>query len=249
MTRHTARAAVLAGAALLVALACQKSETIAPDGSTITLTANPSTVILVSGLQSQPVTILATVRNTIGVPLEGQDVRFTTNSGQLTPTAGLPISTDGLGNATCVLTNATVGPQVTATSGKATANITLSSGTGQVAQIILSPSGTVPFSTCSDTIDFTAEAIGPDGKPVGQTRIFFEFVDPTAAIGTFLPTNGTSDDQGIVTSTLTIGNGSACTSKCQAQSGQNADCSTNIRARDQFGATFSNIVTLNDQVP
>src|SRR5262245_49907342 len=160
MKAQTTRlAAILAGGLLVLAVACDESETIAPDGSTITLNANPAQVIQDdSGQQIVDVMVVATVRNSIGVPLPGQDVRFTTNSGVLTPPGNTPIETDDLGNASCVLTDATVGPQITATSGKAAANITLSAAKGEVSSILLNISAT-DLNDCSDTFDLTATAL------------------------------------------------------------------------------------------
>ena len=236
----------VAGLVMLAAIACQKSETIAPDGSTITLTANPAQVVLVAGVQVAPVAIVATVRNTIGVPLPGQDVRFTTTSGTLDPPGSIPISTDSFGNATCTLTGATVGPQITATSGKATANLTLTSGTGQVSSIVLTPSDPQDLASCTATFDFTAKAVGPTGTGVTGVLLFFEFATTanTNMTGSFAPSNGTTDVNGEVKTTLTI-NATTCADRCQT----GKDCTSQIRARDQGSLIFSNLVTINDTVP
>jgi hypothetical protein len=238
---------LLAGGMLLAALACEDSETVAPPDSTITLSANPSQVVLVGGIQVAPVTVLATVRDSIGVPLPGQDVRFTTTSGSLSPVVGTPVSTDKLGNATSLLVNARVGPQITATSGKATANITLTAATGLVAQITLTAE-TTDLLTCSDTIDVTAKAIDPDGDPVGGVTIFFEIVNTgaTAFTGTFTPSiSGQTDDTtGEVTRTLDINDGT-CATLCEPQG---TDCRGRIRATDQGAVIVSNEVEILDQI-
>src|SRR6185295_5558313 len=95
MRKHRGLFAVLiAGRLLLWALACQDSEKVPPADSTVSLSANPAQMIIVGGVQLTPVTLIATVRNGIGVPLPGQDVRFTTTNGQLTPLGSTPIRTD-----------------------------------------------------------------------------------------------------------------------------------------------------------
>ncbi len=240
-------AVLIAGALLVVALACDKSETIAPDGSTITLTANPAQIVLVSGIQAAKVDVLATVRNSIGVPLPGQDVRFTVTSGDLTPPGGTPVTTDDLGNAVTALNNALVGPQLTATSGKATASLTLTASTGLVAQITLSSSST-DILTCSDTIDVTAKAIDPSGDPVGGVTIFFEIVDTgsTSFTGTFTPsTSGQTDIiTGTVTRTLDINDGT-CATRCETPGN---DCRGQIRATDQSKVIVSNLIDILDQI-
>src|SRR5262245_62147370 len=69
---------IAAGGLLLGALACEDSEKVPPKDSTISLSANPAQIIIDDGQQLVPVTLIATVRNSIGVPLPDQDVRFTT---------------------------------------------------------------------------------------------------------------------------------------------------------------------------
>ena len=242
-TNWTGRTIVAAGVLLLATAACENDETIAPAGATITLTANPAQVVLVEGIQAVPVTILATVRNSNGSALPDQDVRFSTTSGVLTPQAGLPVSTDNLGNATCTLTGATTGPQITATSGTVTANITLTAATGQVAFITLSPSP-LDLVSCNDTFDLTATAYDPGSVGVSGVTIFFEFVNTGAGAvsGTFNPSSNVTDDNGEATTTLTI-NSNTCNSNCVGK-----DCSTRIRARDLGVIIVSNEVTINDQI-
>jgi hypothetical protein len=237
-----------AGALLIVGLSCDHSETVAPDGSTITLTANPAQIVLVSGIQAAKVDVLATVRNSIGVPLPGQDVRFTVTSGDLTPPGGTPVSTDDLGNAVTELNNALVGPQITATSGTATASLTLTASNGLIALITLSVD-TNEITSCSTTFQATAKAVDPDGDPVGGVTIFFEIVDPTGPTtfgGNFTPSSSGQTDitTGEVTRTLEISPGS-CTSRCEAAG---MDCRGRIRATDQSHVIFSNEVEIFDQI-
>jgi len=247
MKAQTTRlAAILAGGLLVLAVACDDSETVAPDGSTITLTANPAQIVLVGGIQAAPVSVLATVRNSIGVPLPGQDVRFTTTAGDLSPLGGTPVATDDLGNASTILSNARVGPQITATSGKATANLTLTAATGLVSQITLSAAST-DLLTCSDMIDVTAKAIDPDGDPVGGVTIFFEILTSmTGFTGTFTPsTSGQTDaTTGEVVRTLDINDGT-CSTLCES----GKDCRNRIRATDQGAVIISNEIEILDQIP
>src|SRR5207247_10766186 len=95
------------------------------------MTANPASMILSGGVQVEPVTVVATVSNSIGVPLSGQDVRFTTTAGSLDPAAGSPVKTDSFGNATSILTDARQPPTITAKSGKATQTLQLHTCTCQ----------------------------------------------------------------------------------------------------------------------
>src|SRR5580765_4194969 len=136
----------LSGLLVLAAVSCQSSETIAPDGSTISLAATPAVIVTSGGVQANDVSILATVRNSIGVALPGQDVRFTTTSGVLTPQAGLPVSSDKFGNAISVLTGATTTATIAATSGKATASISLQTTTCNISTVTLD--GSPNFTSC-----------------------------------------------------------------------------------------------------
>lgn len=244
-TKRTWLILAAAGALLLAAAACDDSETIAPDGSTISLTANPAQVIIVGGIQITDVTILATVRNSIGVPLPGQDVRFTTTNGTLTPPGGTPVETDDLGNATCELTLATQGPQITATSGKASANITLSAGSAPIAFLILTPSDDQVLADCSESIEFTATATDANNDPVDGVRIFFESVtngNPDAVAVSFNPSNEVTDTTGSVTTTMTY-NTTVCNANCPEK-----NCGILIQARDQSGFVFSNQVVISDNI-
>src|SRR5215471_17137550 len=107
---------------------CRGADQIAPDGSTITLAANPATIVLNGGSGSSDV--VATVSSSAGVPLKDQDVRFSATAGSLfdaagDPAANIPIRTDDLGNAHVTLITTTT-TTVTARSGKATGSLALS---------------------------------------------------------------------------------------------------------------------------
>ena len=237
---------LLAGGMLLAAISCDESETVAPPDSTITLSFNPAQVIQDSaGTQIVPVTILATVRDSIGVPLPGQDVRFTTNSGVLTPQAGTPVTTDHLGNAVAILTAATVGPSITATSGKATDNKTLSASKGEVSRIVLNIDST-DLTDCTDVFTLTAEARKADGTPVKDFEITFEFTTTadTNFTGTFDPRTGLTDTNGQLASTLTPNN-NTCNDRC-VPSGKT--CTSRVRARDASGLIFSDEIEIVDQI-
>jgi Bacterial Ig-like domain (group 1) len=232
-------------AALLVLASCVHSDTIAPDGATIDLSATPAQVVLSSGVQTSPVSILATVRDTVGVPLPGQDVRFTTSSGILDPPAGTPVTTDNDGNAIVTLTGATTGPTITAKSGKASATLTLNAGTGELSTILLSPSP-LSISNCSDTKMLTATALGPSGTPVEGVSIAFVFVDTGATFltGTFDPNPDVSDVNGEVVTTVTF-----VQTDCQTKCGSGNSCSGRIQAQTIGGGIKSNEVNIIDQVP
>ena len=201
--------------AILVA-ACQKTDVVAPDGSTISLVSTPATIVLAGGRQAVPATILATVTNSIGVPLSGQDVRFTTTSGTLDPVAGTPVRTDTHGNAISILTDATQGPTITAKSGKATQTLQITTATCNLSTITFGP-GPIQLNNCTQTFDLTATAFDTAGDPCQGVFIIFSFVPtstPTTDIsGSFNPLNAPTDANGEVTTTLTLDN-NTCSTKC-----------------------------------
>lgn len=234
-----------AGALALVAAGCDDSETIAPDGSTISLNPNPAFIIVSGGVQSVPVEILATVRNSIGVPLPGQDVRFTTNNGVLTPQGGLPVETDDFGNAICVLDESTGTAQVTATSGKATASITINSAPCAISAIVLDPPQQ-DLQSCSDELTYTATVLC-QGVPAEGVTVEFKFVDTGTGFvsGQFVPGTGQTDENGVVTTELDITD-NVCTTECV---GVGKSCNTRVRATGQNNTPLSNDSTINDVVP
>jgi len=99
MNRRIVTVLAVLAAALLVMANCEKGDRIAPEGATIDLAANPSTVVVgentfsdgcpvacsdVLGISKCGISeIVATVSSTVGVPLPDQDVRFTNTAGLL----------------------------------------------------------------------------------------------------------------------------------------------------------------------
>jgi hypothetical protein len=240
--RHSA--ALVAATLILAALGCETSDTLAPEGASIFLNPSPAQIVLEGGIQRDDVVIVATVTNSLGVPLPGQDVRFTTDSGTLDPPALTPVETDRFGNATTTLKGATKGPQITARSGKAMAQITLNAASGILSSIILTTSDQ-SLDSCSEIFDpLTAIALDPSGKGVGGVTIVFEFTragDPAAVGGDFMPNQGVSGTDGEVTSKLDVKD-SDCDMKCKG-----ASCILEIRARS--GSVTSPVVLFSDLVP
>ena len=246
MTRLTRRYSQWAAAVFLAAAlsGCQESDVVAPDGATISLTANPATIVLAGGIQAAPVTVIATVSNSIGVPLPGQDVRFTTTAGTLTPEAGTPIETDSFGNAISILTDARQPPTITARSGKATAPpLQLQTATCALSDIALSPSS-LQLNTCNDTFNVSAIATDTAGDPCTGVLINFTMTGsaPTTDVtGSFNPGSDTTDQTGLASSTLTI-NSTTCNSKCVGNT-----CTGFIKATS--GNVSSSNVSIVDNVP
>ncbi|HYS78672.1 MAG TPA: hypothetical protein VEO94_07520 [Candidatus Dormibacteraeota bacterium] len=199
----------------VIVAACQKSDVVAPDGATIALTANPATVLLSGGVQSDPVEIVATVSNSIGVPLSGQDVRFTTTAGTLTPPAGDPVRTDRFGNATTILTEARQPPTITAKSGKASQTLALQTATCTLSSIGLGPN-VLDLNTCNDTFDMTATATDTSGAPCPGLLVTFAIgtVNSSTDVTLIIPApSQITDIDGNATATVDV-SATDCNSKC-----------------------------------
>jgi hypothetical protein len=138
--------AVLVPALLLAG--CDESDPVAPPGSTIILSASPTTLPSGGGDSS----LTAVVIDGNGVPQDGVAVFFSTNAGSLA-SQGISQATDGNGRATDILTT-NQSAQVDAQSGDATAQRTVTVGGQQlVGEVTLSCnpiSGNAPLSTTCD---------------------------------------------------------------------------------------------------
>jgi hypothetical protein len=245
-TKRTGSIVAMAGA-LILAAACDHSEVVAPDGSTITLAATPATILLSKGSQAEKVTILATVRDSIGVPLPNQDVRFTTNSGFLTPQAGTPVPTDDIGNAVTVLDGAKATTAITAQSGKATANISLQTVTCNIQSIALSESQ-LNFTTCNPadaggSFDLTATVTDTSNNPCQGIQIKFESTvpnPPDTDVGLSIsPGSVTTDTNGEAKTTVTLAGD--CVGKCTGK-----DCNTSgQQIKASGGGITGSLVSIN----
>jgi len=239
----------VAGALLIAAAACDDSETVAPDGSTLSLAATPSTILLSNGTQAREVTVLATIRNSIGVPLPGQDVRFTTTSGELTPQAGIPVESDDIGNAVTLLNDARANTTITAQSGKATANVQLQTTTCDISSIALDQNQ-LNFTTCDNTIinqgffNITATVTDTSGDPCVGIQVTFTVkpeTRPDEDVGINITVVGaaTTDTNGVVTAKVTLGGD--CADDCPGQ-----DCNTSGQKIEASGGGITSTpVTLN----
>jgi hypothetical protein len=221
------KAALVAGFLLIIPLwGCDDSETIPPSGSTITVAANPTTVVL--GTVGECTTLLqqatcgeaeivATVRSELGLALPGQDVRFSTTAGQLfegppgnrVTAANIPIPTNSIGNATVDLLTPTTAT-VTATAGNATGSLTLNTVQGNLSQIVLtvdnSPNSLCAAASSADVISctqevcFAAEALDTMAVPIDGVTIVFSLQNNTTSgntfSGTFIPSQAVTGASG-----------------------------------------------------
>jgi len=258
--------ALLSGCLLIIPLmSCDDSETIPPNNSTITVAANPTTVVLgtlpqCNSLLQQATCgtsdVIATVRNELGIPLPGQDVRFSSTAGQLF-TGGLsnpvfasniPIATDSLGNATVGLITATTST-VTATAGTTAGSLTLNTVQGNLSQIVLTIDNSADslcagmsnsnITSCTDEVCFSAQALDTSNMPLDGVTIVFSLKNNTTGghtlSGTFIPSQvvtGSGGDPGIARTKFTLN--ADCPMQCSI-SGGGGNCIAEVLAATQGG--------------
>jgi len=255
-------------AALLVTAGCNKGDRIAPEGATIDLAANPTTIvkidqtdcIFVGGAKCGTAEIVATVSSPVGVPLPDQDVRFSSTAGILyigdpsNPQANLPIRTDSFGNAHIELITTTT-TTVNARSGTAAGSLSLSTVDGNISQILLivdidstgcSGSSEV-IDSCSQAVCFKATVRDTSGDPLPNIVVAFMIQDNTVGDNTFnvsfTPIQFSTDVNGDAFTVMTPQ--SDCFTECV---GGNA-CQGEVVASLQGGAFPSIPVNLSINIP
>jgi hypothetical protein len=240
---------------------CRGSDQIAPDGATIELAANPTTIVLLGGAGSSGSSdIIATVSSSVGVPLKDQDVRFSSSAGSLftpggDPGANIPIRTDDLGNAhvTLVTTKTTT---VNARSGTATGSLTLDTVAGNISSILLNQdtatAGCITdptFQTCSDSFCLVAQVIDDEGLGIAGVAVSFSVQNAENSVGkpvtgVFTPTQVTTDAGGLARAKFRLG------SNCPDVCGGGAEtCSGELSASLQGGGFPSTPVTFSTAIP
>jgi len=227
----------LASGVVLTA-SCRGSDQVAPEGSTITLAANPATIVIATPGGTGSSDVIATVYSAAGVPQEDQDVRFSSTAGSLLtpppdnqPAANIPISTDNLGNAHVVLTT-TVNTTVTARSGNATGTLSLSTVNGNLNAITITQvtgvTGCIDgdtISNCSDSICVRARAVDDTGSGIAGVVIVLTLENPSPDFAVFFNAPGnqlTTDASGFVNTSFKL-NSSNCANPCAAPDSCEAD--------------------------
>lgn len=177
---------------MLPSLGCDKATPVAPGGTTLTISANPTKISLTG---SSTLTIVG--RKPDGNPLNpGTEIRLSTDRGTVEPI----VTVDSSGRATATLRadGRSGAAKVTASAGDANVETTIQIGetteTKPVLLISANPS-TVPV---EGTADITVIARNADGSPVGggQTVIL------TTSLGRITPSRPVTRADGTATATL-----------------------------------------------
>ena len=210
--QQRARGAALIFAAVLVAGSCENSDVLAPTGSTIALTTNPTKVVFAAGdVTSVPVAVTARVVGSGGFPETGVAVTFATTGGTLA-SGGRSVETDANSVAKDTLTVPSDAPSsidITATSGAITQKITLTKTVGGLApsdgSIVLSanPSNFVLDANqgeFSKDVALAAQVFDKSGAPIQGIAV--RFIQGSGVLADNLPV--LSDQVGIAANTLTL---------------------------------------------
>lgn len=250
-----AAAAAGLAAAMAVLVTCERQDPLAPEGSTIKVTANPQTIAVQSSIPGTA-EITATLRAKNGTRIPDQEVTFSTTEGVLDPVAETPLITDDQGQATCKLTTAKQAT-VTAQSGSISGSTTVSVVTGDLFGINLDPDPNSPTSLtfCDETVTLIATAVDAQGAPIPGVLIRF-LARPVAGVtelrGSFSVSQRTTDVNGEVTTVYNVDDNS-CNNRCSETVGDPNrapwECAVDIVAQDSSGSFESNVVSIDEDVP
>lgn len=243
VTRSRIAALTLLLPVALILTACEDSDPTAPDGSTITISADPQTTQ--PNVSSK---ITATVRSGSGTRLPDQEVIFSTSQGSLTPPAQTPLISDDNGQVTSTLRTPSTAT-VTATSGTISATTSVSIISCNLQNLLIN---VVPqiLTSCNGSATVTVTAIDDTGAGCGGVSIAF-FADPpgsglTELPGSLNPQQVVTDANGEATSTFNV-DSSACQNSCaNPNPGQ---CEVDLSAEDNNGNYVTPVVVLSENVP
>jgi adhesin/invasin len=251
---RTMKKAAAAACMVLAALSagCEgEGDPAAPEGSTISVSANPQTVIVpVGGAGATEIT--ATVRSANGTRLPDQEITFSTTAGSLDPPAETPLKSDSNGQAKCLLTTSSAAT-VTAASGSISDMTQIQTAPGDLATFIINvvPSFIV---NCNDSVMATATVNTTMGTPVQGLLVIFDEGSTSEITGNFSPAAQVATDvNGMAVATWTP-NGAQCAAQCMAatadpNTGTDGDCRITLIADDITSSFTSPPAMVQDNIP
>lgn len=207
---------------LAPSLGCDKATPVAPTGSILSLSANPTKI----GLNGSS-TITVVGRKPDGNPLNpGTEIRLSTDLGTISPSV---VEVDSGGRATATLRgDGRSGPaKITAATADATVEATIQIGETDTTRPILLVSANPSTIPVEGRATVTVIARNADGTPVaaGQTVIL------TSSLGTLSPSRPTTRADGTATATLDAGAQSG-TATITAILGASAAATTTVTIRE-----------------
>lgn len=251
---RTTRAAAAAACMILAALSagCEgEGDPTAPEGSTISVSANPQTVIVPTG-GAGVTEITATVRSKSGTRLPDQEITFSTTAGILDPPAETPLTSDSIGQAKCLLTTSSAAT-VTASSGSITDMTQIQTAPGDLATFILNVSPDF-INTCTDSVTATATVMTTMGNPVPGLLVIFDEGPSAEITGTFSPARQVATDVSGTAVAMWTPNAAQCAAQCLAatadpNTGADGDCDMFLIADDITSSFTSVEFEVEDSIP
>ncbi len=248
---RTMKAAAAAACMILAALTagCEgEGDPTAPEGSTISVSANPQTVVVPTG-GAGTTEIIATVRSKNGTRLPDQEITFSTTAGIMDPTSETPLTSDDLGQARAMLTTSS-SATVTASSGSISDMTQIQTAPGDLAQFLLSVTPE-ELTSCNDTLTLQATVFTTSGDPVPGFQVIFEEVPPSTINGSFSPASVVLTlNDGTATVTWTAFQ-SGCIANCQGSTmdPNSPGCMLTFQASDFGGSFASATINIDDNIP
>jgi adhesin/invasin len=182
--------------AILPAVGCDKATPVAPTGTTLTLSANPSQIAL-NGRS----TITIVGRKPDGNPLNpGTEVRLSTDRGTIDPV--VEIGDGGVATATLRADGRPGTATVTASTADASVDTTVQVGASDDTRPTLIVTATPNNIPVGGTAEVTVIARNADNTPVGAGQE----VILTSSLGTITPSRPRTRSDGTATATLNAGN-------------------------------------------
>lgn len=233
------RVALLLAVSTLVlsSLSCDKATPLAPTGTTLTVSANPTKIGL-SG--SSTITVVG--RKPDGNPLNpGTEVRLSVDRGTITPSV---LQVDGAGRATATFRGDGRSGAAKITAATADASVDTTIQIGETAEtkpsllVSVNPS-TIPV---NGTAAITVIARNSDGSSVGAGQQ----VILTSTLGTVNPTRPTTRADGTATATLTA-NAQAGTATVSAVLGSSDAATATIEIKDALITLTANPTSIPEQ--
>ncbi len=207
---------------LAPALGCDKATPVAPTGTTLTISANPTKISLTG---SSTITVVG--RKPDGNPLNpGTEIRFTADRGTVSPSVS---GVDGTGKVTATLRGdgRSGAAKVTAATADATVDVTIQIGESTETKPSLIVSVNPSVIPVSGTATITVVARNADGSSVGAGQQ----VILTSTLGTINPSRPSTRADGTATATLTAGAQSG-TAKISAVLGSSDAATADVEIKD-----------------
>jgi hypothetical protein len=245
----TAAAVLILAAAVWLSACENEGDPVAPADSTITVSANPQTVIVPTGGGSGSTEVIATLRSKNGTRLEGQEVSFSTTAGTLDPPADTDLETDSQGQARSILVTSSAAT-VTARSGSITGQTQIQTAPGDLATFVLNVDPT-ELTSCQDQLDISVDVRTNTGDPAPGILVIFSASGELS--GTFNPAQVNSNASGKATSVFTP-SGTVCQQQCTsagADPNNNRDgvCTLFIHAEDVTDTFSASPVQVTESIP